>query len=172
MQATARLRFCFMLDALGAPCLISNVGPHFATAMFNRIKALFTKAETSQREFRDAELGVLTVELGLWTGTVARDGITIPFTVAGTQAAPDGGLLDRVRDIVHRFRDVEAEGLAFLRAEVPEVRSSKLAFHGLEFLWEDKPGIYGLEWLAEGDDSRVWRVNYEAGKPKEAGFDD
>jgi len=30
----------------------------------------------------------------------------------------------------------------------------------------------GLEWLADGDDSRVWRVNYEADKPKEAGFDD
>jgi len=140
--------------------------------MFNRIKALFTRAEAPPREFRDAELGVLTAELDLWTGTVARDGITIPFTVAGTQAAPDDGLLSRVRGIVRRFRDVEAEGLAFLGAEVPEVRSSKLTFHGLEFLWEEKPSIYALEWLADGDDSRVWRVNYEADKPKEAGFDD
>lgn len=140
--------------------------------MFNRIKALFTKAEAPPQEFRDAEFGVLTSEMDLWTGTVARDGITIRFTVAGTQAVPDGGLLDRVRDIVRRFRDVEAEGLAFLRAEVPEVRSSKLTFYGLEFLWEDKPDIYALEWLADGDDSCVWRVNYEAGKPKEAGFDD
>lgn len=140
--------------------------------MFNRIRALFTKAETPPREFHDAEFGVLTSEVDLWTGTVARDGITIRFTVAGTQAAPDGGLLDRVRDIVRRFRDIEAEGLAFLRAEVPEVRSSKLTFYGLEILWEDKPDVYALEWLADGDDSCVWRVNYEAGKPKEAGFDD
>ena len=140
--------------------------------MFNRIKSFFTKEKTPPAEFHDAEFGLLTAEADLWSGTVTRDGFTIPFTVAGTHAAPSSGLLDRVRDITRRFRGVEGEGLAFLRAEVTEVRSSKLAFCRLEFLWEDKPDTYALEWSADGDDSCVWRVNFEAGKPKEAGFDD
>jgi hypothetical protein len=115
---------------------------------------------------------VLTGQSDIWSGTVIRDDIKIPFAVAGTLTAPDNGLLERVRYIVSRFREVEREGLAFLRSEVAEVGSSQFIFHGLEFLWEDKPDIYAMEWLADGDDSRVWRVNYEAGKPKEAGFDD
>jgi hypothetical protein len=140
--------------------------------MFNRIKALFTKVNTPPAEFHDAELGVLTVESDLWSGKITRDGIAIPFTVAGTQTAPDSGLIERVRDIIGRFSEVEAGGLAFLRAEVAEVRSSKFTFSGLEFLWEDNPDMYSLEWLADGDDSCFWRVNFEAGRPKDAGFDD
>ena len=140
--------------------------------MFDRIKTIFAKPKTPSVEFRDVEFGILTSEADLWSGAAKRDGMSIPFTVAGTLTAPDSGLIDRVRDITRRFHDVESEGLAFLQAEVPEVRSSKFTFHNLEFLWEDKPGTYALEWLADGDDSCFWRVNYEAGKPKEAGFDD
>ena len=143
-----------------------------AHPMFNRIKSIFGKDKPQPVEFHDAEFGVLTAEVDLWSGIARRDGLAIPFTVAGTLTAPDSRLLDRVRSIAGSFQAVESEGLAFLRAEIPEVRSRKLTFHHLEFLWEDKPDIYSLEWLADPDDFCFWRVNYEAGKPKEAGFDD
>ena len=148
------------------------VGPHHTAAMFDRIKARFKKVTTPPAEFHDAELGVLTADSDLWSGTITRHGITIPFTVAGTQAAPDSALLDRVRDIIGRFNEVEAVGLTFLRAEVAEVRSSRFTFNGLTFLWEDQPDLYSLEWLADGDDSCFWIVHFEADKPKDAGFDD
>jgi hypothetical protein len=140
--------------------------------MFSQIKTLFTREKKTRPEFHDVELGVLTGKGEIWSGTVIRDGIKIPFVVAGTLTAPDNGLLERVRYILSRFREVEREGLAFLRSEMAEVRLSEFTFYCREFLWENKPEIYAMEWLADGDDSRVWRVNYEAGKPKEAGFDD
>jgi len=140
--------------------------------LFDRIQTVFTNAKTPPAAFRDAELGSLTSEAGLWRGVAKRDDLYIPFTVAGTAAAPDGGLLGHVRDLTRRFHEVESEGLAFLRAEVPEVSARKFTFHGLEFLREDEPGAFTLEWLAHGDDTYFWRVSYEAGKPKVAGSDD
>jgi hypothetical protein len=83
--------------------------------IFDRIKTVFKNAKPPSVEFRDAELGVLTSEAGLWSGVAKRDDIYIPFTVAGTLAAPDGDMLGRVRDITRRFHDVESVGLAFLR---------------------------------------------------------
>ena len=68
-------------------------------------------------------------------------------------AAPDSGLLDRVRDFLRRFPQVEGGGLAFPRAEIPEVKPSKLTPCGLEFLWEDKPDIYS---------ARIWELQRKA----------
>jgi hypothetical protein len=75
--------------------------------MFNRIKSIFTNQKGPPPEFHDAELGLLTAESDLWSGTVTRDGFTIPFTVAGTQGAPSSGLLDR-KEVKPEWRLVKA----------------------------------------------------------------
>ena len=87
--------------------------------MFNRIKSLFTKEKTPPPEFHDAELGVLTAESGLWSGTVTRDGFTIPFSVAGTQAAPSSGLLDQGAGVASQIVNATiAPGRGIKKSEV------------------------------------------------------
>ncbi len=79
--------------------------PHCTSIMFDRLKSLFAKPPPP--EFRDSELGVLTLDYGVWNGTVQRGGRDLSIIVAGTDAAPDAGLLDRVRSLLTRFPDTE-----------------------------------------------------------------
>ena len=53
-----------------------------------------------------------------------------------------------------------------------ELREAQLDFYSFEFLWEDKPNDFAFEFLAGGDDSQVWRVEFIAGQPSQTGFDD
>jgi hypothetical protein len=149
--------------------------------MLDCIKALFRKAKTAPPpEFHDAELGVLTGDSALWSGTITQNGTEICFTVAGTPTVPDQGLLDGVRNVVRKFPDIESAGLAFLRAqladiwreEFPNIMSMKFTISSLTFLWPDKPDCFYLEWFGDTDDDCLWIVHYESGKPKEAGIED
>ena len=138
--------------------------------MFSRLKSLFAKPPPP--EFRDSELGVLTLDCGVWIGTAQREQRALRFIVAGTETAPDAGLLGRVRSLLSRFSDTERSAMEFLRSRESEVREARLDFYSFEFLWEDKPDDFAFEFLAGGDDSRVWRVEFVAGQPSQTGFDD
>lgn len=138
--------------------------------MFSRLKNLFAKPPL--REFRDPELGVLTLDCGMWIGRVDRDERRLRFIVAGTDAAPAAGLLGRVRTLLERFPSVERQAMEFLRNREADLFQARLDFYSFEFLWEDKPEDFTFEFLAEGDDSRVWRVEFVAGQPVTSGFDD
>jgi hypothetical protein len=138
--------------------------------MFSRLKSLFTKPPP--KEFRDSELGVLTLDCNLWGGTAQREGRVLRFSVAGTETAPDSGLLGRVRSLLARFPDMERSAIEFLRSRESELGQSQLEFYAFDFLWEDKPDDFTFEFLAGGDDSRVWRVEFVAGQPSQTGFDD
>ena len=138
--------------------------------MFARLKGFFAKPPAP--EFRDPELGVLTLDCGVWIGTVPREGRDLRFIVAGTGTAPDAGLLGQVRGLLARFPETERSAVEFLRRQESELRQAQLDFYSFEFLWEDKPDDFALEFLAGGDDSRVWRVEFIAGQPSQTGFDD
>ena len=139
--------------------------------MLARLKSLFAKPPPP--EFRDSELGLLTLDCGgVWIGKVQRDGREIRFTVAGTDTVPDPGLLGRVRALLPRFFDVERSAMEFLRSRESGLRQARFDFYSFEFLWEDKPDDFAFEFLSDGDDSRVWRVEFLAGQPHQTGFDD
>jgi hypothetical protein len=155
-------------DFLASPSIRTDIISR--NAMFSRLKSLFTKQPPV--EFRDAELGVLTLDSGVWIGTAWHDGRKLRFLVAGTDSAPDAGLLVRVRALLARFADTERKATEFLRSREPEVGKARLDFYSFDFLWEDKLEDFALEFLADGDDSRVWRVEFIAGQPSQTGFDD
>lgn len=122
-------------------------------------------------EFHHPEFGVLTFDAGLWSGVVRRDGRDVPFHTGGSESAPDAGLLRRVRDVLDRFPDVEREALDFLRSQSPGV-SGAFTLYALDFLWEDKPHLFALEFSLAGDDDGIWRVEFDNGVPKHVGRDD
>jgi hypothetical protein len=138
--------------------------------MFQRLKLLF--AAKPAVEFRHPEFGVLTLDSGLWSGEAQRDSRSIRFCIGGTDTAPDTGLLDRVRELVGRFPEVERTALDFLRAQDARVREGEFEFYSLDFLLEDKPHLYTLEFTLAGDDDGIWRVEFESGQPKYVGRDD
>ena len=129
------------------------VSRHHDTTMFSRLKTLFAKPPP--REFLDSELGMLTLDCGVWIGTVDQDGRNLRFMVAGTEAAPDTGLLGRVHGLLARFTDTERIAMDFLRSRESKLHDAKLNFYSFEFLWEDRPDDFAFEFLAGGDDSRV-----------------
>jgi hypothetical protein len=138
--------------------------------MFSSLKNLFTKSPPP--EFRDSELGVLNLDGGIWGCTVQRDGRELRFWVGGTKTAPDAGLLASVRRLLARFPDTERCAIEFLRSREAELRQARLDFYAFEFIWEAKPDDFAFEFLAGGDDSRVWRVEFVAGQPSQTGYDD
>jgi hypothetical protein len=138
--------------------------------MFRRLKSLF--AAKPLVEFRHPEFGVLTLDSGLWSGEAQRNGRSIRFCIGGTDTAPDAGLLDRVRELVGRFPEVERSALDFLRDQEESVRQGAFEFYSLDFLWEDKPHLYTLEFTLAGDDDGIWRVEHESGHPRFVGRDD
>lgn len=139
--------------------------------MFSSLKNLFTKSPPP--EFRVSELGVLKLDSGtLWGGAVQRDGRELRFWVGGTETAPDAGLLVSVRRLLARFTDTERSAVEFLRSREVELRQARLDFYAFEFIWEAKPDDFAFEFLADADDSRVWRVEFVAGRPSQTGHDD
>jgi hypothetical protein len=129
-------------------------------------------ARQPPRRLQHPEFGTLTFESGLWSGQIQRDGREVHFFVAGTDATPDAGLLSCVHSLLARFRETERIAMEFLRIREPELRQAKLDFDSFSFLWEDKPDDFAFEFLADGDDSRAWRVEFVAGQPNQTGFDD
>ena len=138
--------------------------------MFDNLKSLFAKSLPP--EFRDLDLGSLKLDRGLWGGSVQRDGRELRFWLAGTETAPDPGLLGRACSLLTRFPDTERRATEFLCSREAELRQARLDFYAFEFLREDKPDNFAFEFLADGDDSRVWRVEFVAGQPSQSGYDD
>jgi hypothetical protein len=138
--------------------------------MFSGLKSLFKK--TQPPEFRDSELGVLVLDCNVWGGKVRSDGRELRFCVGGTEKAPDARLLEKVRRLMPRFAETERSAVEFLRSREPEVGQARLDFYAFEFLWENKPDDFTFEFLADKDDSRVWRVEFVEGQPQRTGFDD
>jgi hypothetical protein len=139
--------------------------------MFSSLKNLFTKSPPP--EFRDSELGVLKLDSGtVWGSTVQHDGRELRFWVGGTESAPDAALLASARRLLARFSEAERSAVEFLRSRETEVRQARLDFYAVEFIWEARPDDFAFEFLADGDDSRVWRVEFVAGQPSQTGYDD
>ncbi|HEV2393457.1 MAG TPA: hypothetical protein VG146_13985 [Verrucomicrobiae bacterium] len=81
-------------------------------------------------------------------------------------------MLRRVGGIIGRFPEVERQAADYLREHEAEIGKAALEVYGLEVTEGNRPDDFSLEFLADGDDSRVWRVEFEAGQPKQTGFDD
>jgi len=116
--------------------------------------------------------GLLTGVDGLWSGTARPTGRAVRFTVGGTDSAPDDALLRRVDALVGTLAEVERRAVDFLRTQEAEVSKAVFEVTGLDVTGVNHPDDFALEFMADGDDSRVWRVEFEAGQPKRTGFDD
>ncbi|HAV63804.1 MAG TPA: hypothetical protein DCY13_15745 [Verrucomicrobiales bacterium] len=124
------------------------------------------------REMYHPTYGLLKGECGIWSGTARINGREVHFTVAGSDSAPDEQSLGRVGGIIGRFSDVERQAAEHLRKREVEIGKAALEIYGMDVTEGTRPDDFTLEFLVHGDDSRVWRVEFQAGQPKRTGFDD
>lgn len=117
------------------------------------------------------ELGTLTFESDLWSGQMERDGKPIHFYIAGTESQPDGKLVDQLRAAISKLPELERAALEFIHAKEPDALGD-FTFESLDFLWEQKPENFAMEFALAGDDDGIWRVEFESGHPKSVGRDD
>ena len=122
-------------------------------------------------ELQHAELGRLVFEGRLWEGALQRDGRTIRFYIAGTKSGPDAVLVERLRSVVVNFPEIERAALERLRSQTPVVGERVFTFEALDILWEKSPDAFAMEFSLTDDDG-IWRVEFEAGRPKSVGRDD
>jgi hypothetical protein len=122
-------------------------------------------------QFRHPDFGTLTFEQGLWHGQIQRDARAINFKVAGIKSSPDATLIERLHAAILNLPELERRALEFTRSQEPEVRPGEFTFKSLDFLWGDKPDVFALEFSLTDDDG-IWRVEFEAGRPKSVGRDD
>ena len=132
----------------------------------------YLRERHASREVEHPTFRLLTGEGGIWSGTTRIEGRDIHFTVSGSDSAPDEQLLRRIGEIIGRFADVERRGAEHLRKQEAETRNATFEVYGLEVKDWSGPDDFTLEFLADGDDSRVWRVAFQGGEPRLTGFDD
>jgi hypothetical protein len=123
-------------------------------------------------QMRHPTYGLLAGDGGVWTGTARSNGREIRFTVRGTDSVPDENMLQRVGGIIGRFPELERRAVEHLREYEVEIGKAALDVYGLDVAESDHPDDFTLEFVADADDSRVWRVEFEGGQPKRTGFDD
>ena len=122
------------------------------------------------REFRHPAYGLLTGEGDLWSGTAQAEGRQVRFTVSGTEAAPKDSEMQRLAAVIGKFSEIHVEAINFLRAKEPDLANAVFEVYELEI--DACPDCFTISFVADKDDSRIWGVVYEAGKPTSTGFDD
>jgi len=152
---------------LGVGILLFGVG-----RIVYGIAHYYLRERQPAHEVQHRTYGLLTGEGGIWSGTARTNGREVPFTVAGSDSAPDDQLLQRVGGIIGRFPEVERQATKHLREHEAEIGKAALEVYGLELTERNRPDDFTLEFVADGDDSRIWRVEFQAGQPKQTGFDD
>jgi hypothetical protein len=115
--------------------------------VFSIVQETRRSKQNPPKQIQHREFGALTLDSGLWSGEVVRDGRKLPFCISGTDAEPDGRLLGRLRDVVRRFPEVERAALEFIQSKEPRLLPGKFEISSLNFLWEDKPHLYSLEFF-------------------------
>jgi len=125
-----------------------------------------------RRKFQHPEFGVLTLDGELWNGKAGRNANEIPFLVAGSDSAPDSGLMQRLSWFLDNFTELERIALNFIRKQEPEVRHGKFTFTSVSFLWEERPKQFAMEFDLAGDDDGIWRVEFDDNQPQFLGRDD
>jgi hypothetical protein len=138
--------------------------------MFGRLKSLF--AAKPPLEFQHPKFGIIINDCGIWSGKVKHDSKVIQFYVGGTATKPDSELLKRIQGVADNFQEIENLALEFIRLESPALKDGKFTFYSLNFLWEDKPDIYAMEFSLEGDEDGIWRVEFSGKQPQSVGRDD
>jgi hypothetical protein len=124
------------------------------------------------RQFQHPELGLLALENGIWEGTAKIDGRAIRYWLGGGDTVPDESLVKQFQQLTVRLGELELEANHFLKCREPAVREAQLDFYGLSILNERQPDDFTLEFVDVNDDSKVWRVDFVAGQPRQTGFDD
>ena len=125
-----------------------------------------------RRQVMHPDFGTLTSEGSVWEGTAQHAKRGIPFVVGGTEAAPDDRLLAQLRHILPQFEELERRAMEYLRRGEPDLTGPQLDLYMLEIIDEDNPEHFTFEFIANGDDSGVWRVAFVAGEPRSIGYDD
>jgi hypothetical protein len=147
--------------------------------MFELFKSLF--AAKTPVTLNDPELGLLTYGHGVWSGATRSGERDIHYYLSGDDAAPNATQLNAFRKILARFDDFEGRAVEFLvertsgedrstaeffREKRSTIEQRDFDFYAIDFLWEERPDEFAMEFLLDGDVDGVWRVEFKNGQPQ------
>jgi hypothetical protein len=117
------------------------------------------------------QLGLLVHDESLWSGQTDRGQEKLYFCIKGGPEAPDEGLVAALQDKLASIDRWERTALDFLCRD-ERLDPEPFTLESLDFLWEDKPDSFVLEFSLEGDPDGIWRVEFEDNQPAYTGRDD
>lgn len=112
-----------------------------------------------------------------WDGRATVGSRMLGFKIGG-EGKPDSRLIAHARDIVRSLPEFEQSVSAFLPDEACTVKHltrfadeiRQLTIEDVCLFWPDRPDN-GMIYFKGPDESRVWRCDYVARKPRGLGFD-
>ena len=163
----------WLLVALAAALLLAvGLAAYMIGRLVLGVSRYYVKERQRPHQITHAELGKLVYDSGLWSGKLHLGGRSIPFHVAGTEAGPDPSLLDQLPRKPETFGEWEQAAKDFIGLKEPKLKREYLEFYSLDFLWDDRPQAFALEFTLAGDVDGVWRVEFVDGRPQSVGRDD
>lgn len=132
----------------------------------------YLRERKPERQFTHPEFGVFDSDGAIWSCELHRNDRRFQLVIGGNENAPSEGLLAQAGTILGRLALTEQSAIEFLRAREEETRTAELRLYSLEIVDDQLPNNFTFEFIDPHDDSRVWRVEFVAGEPKETGFDD
>jgi hypothetical protein len=114
--------------------------------------------------FEHPTLGSFHLEDGIWTSRLAG-AMNVELSLAGSDSAPNEGLLAAASALLERFPEVRDTALAFLVSQEEAPAREDFSCYDIEWLREDAPDHFALRFLLLGDLGGIWRVEFEEGAP-------
>jgi hypothetical protein len=122
--------------------------------------------------FEHPALGSFRFEDGVWISNIPQGANTLALSIAGSDTAPDDGLVAAASALLARFSEVKEEALAFLTSQEEAPGREDFICNGMELLREDCPSHFSLSFILFGDLGGIWRVEFEDGAPEFLARDD
>jgi|GEM_PF-4476670 len=138
--------------------------------MFARLKQMF--ALKTPVQFEHTAFGCFEGSDGVWTASISHGSDSFQLSLGGSDSAPDDRLLAAAARLLPRFDELRNIALRFITSQESSARPEHFTIYGFDFLWEDRPDDFVLEFTMVGDIVGIWRVEFESGAPKFLGRDD
>ena len=128
--------------------------------------------KSPQPTFQDQSLGKLIYDSELWTGKLKND---VYFFVAGNPERPDPLLLNSLKDLLKKFDKINLNALSYIKKQLEphqEIDINDFTNYAVDFIWDDHPELFALEYTMKDDLDGIWRVEFKNGNPVSIGRDD
>lgn len=140
------------------------------------------RARGPDRHIVHPRLGSMTGRGDLWETASTDPQGPLHCFLAGSQAGPDPGLAAGLESVLGRLDELRRLAIdrlmqddldaPSLPTEGPPMHPGAFHLQAIDFLWENMPDKFALEFALQGDPDGVWRVEFDGDRPVATGCDD